>query len=188
MRRPPLDTLLRDATGSDPRVRRARAAVTRLAAHASLYDPDLHPQLAAEAGLPLLGMGAARVVFDFGSGLVLKVPGGEDLVVGRAANRMEAAIWGFTKTPARRWLRDWLVPVVAAAPDGAWLLMERTDPRAGLAEDERPDALDDATCARIAEVVGRGCAELDLGNLNWGVHQGRLKLLDYGWARLRAVS
>lgn len=121
------------------------------------------------AGYAALGMGTERAVFhvpgsDLDPGYVVKVP---VLARARKANQREAEIW----QQAGPKTRSLLVPVLASAPDGSWLVMPYVD-TVVLAEDAN------TFCSR--SLTGRW---LQLGNDCWppnvGRYQGRLVLLDY---------
>lgn len=74
-----------------------------------------------ERGLKYLGHGASRAVFTVtfdGKPAVVKI---EDQGAGADANFREADVWA--GAPDR--IRRWLVPVLAVADDGSWLVMER---------------------------------------------------------------
>lgn len=72
---------------------------------------------AKEHDLVLLGIGTSRVVFDL-QGYAFKVPLSDQ---GRACNRRESEVWS-TAPPE---IRQLLMPVLLADPQGAWLLMEQ---------------------------------------------------------------
>jgi len=88
-----------------------------------------------QVGLPFLGEGTFRWVFDLGEERVLK------LEVGLGRHYEDEEIWEWngkpsasTITEARRWeaatpaQRKRLVPVLAFDPQGRWLVMEKTEP------------------------------------------------------------
>ena len=112
-------------------------------------------------GLVLLGAGESRAVFA-------RSP--DDPVVikfvfssyGREANQNEARAWR-EASPA---IRKHLVPVVAADPEGRWLIMERVKPMRA-----------NQYAAKEAMEALRGCGFLDLSRPNFSA-DGRV--LDYG--------
>jgi hypothetical protein len=129
-----------------------------------------------EAGLPILGNGSSRLVFDLGQGCVLKVAFPDN----EGCNLEEAESW--RHAPAR--VRALLVPVLDDDVGGKWLIMALARPFSG-AHDDRA-----ALSARIETLVQK-CEDTEtfLRGLddafrptNWGWHRGRLKLLDYAGA------
>jgi len=112
-------------------------------------------------GLVLLGSGESRAVFARGPDdpVVLKLVFSS---YGREANQNEARAWR-EASPA---IRKHLVPVVAADPEGRWLIMERVKPMRA-----------NQYAAKEAMEALRGCGFLDLSRPNFSA-DGRV--LDYG--------
>lgn len=132
-------------------------------------------RLCRDAGLPILGAGGSRVVFDLGQDRVLKVAWPEN----EGCNTVEAEAWH----EAPRAIRSFLVPIYGFNPDGSWLIMAFARPSSrandGLAQDEQDRALSEK--ANSLKVFLRGLD--DSGRpANWGWHKGKLKLLDYAGA------
>lgn len=124
-----------------------------------------------ERGLRYLGHGRQRTVFAVSEG-VLKIEDPSWMRSNDAtpSNIVEAGVW--RDAPSR--VRPHLVPVLASAPDGSWLLMEqampRTDPQAkglGMLRDTHPQA----------DKVLSDCGLEDLHEKNLS-NDGRV--LDYG--------
>ena len=169
----------------------------QLSRHArSLRDRDF----AARHGVQLLGEGRHRTVFRLADGLVVKV--GYHLP--NNPNWLESLIWH----QSRRFpdVSPYLVPVLAISRDTGWLLMDSADvldedfgKNQFLAREAKDEEASEAVLEE-AERLGLPPEELvdqyleiqalrrwvfDLHEQNLGVHQGRLKILDYAESRLR---
>lgn len=124
----------------------------------AMSRPATARRLSQLSGLRVLGNGRHRVALALGRGRVLKLP---IRSTGAPSNRAELRRWrGATAEQARH-----LMPVLAADPEGSWLVMARSE---GAPADD-PERL--ALAARLG--VG------DAHALNWGTYQGRPVLLDY---------
>ena len=104
------------------------------------------------------------MVFDQGRTVLKVASGGSESL---EANEKEHALWVMSKSYPD--LRAVLVPVVAAAPDGRWLVMEKARSASG-----------------AGEVPASSPVRLyDVKSSNWGKHKGSLKLLDYSmWSKV----
>jgi hypothetical protein len=145
--------------------------------------------------------GAQRVMmrrktgFESGSERTVWPLGGEPFVVkvsndkkGSRQNRVEALVWKY----APRELRSCLARVVAANPDGRWLVMEACEPLNSWGYEE-----DDVYGTRLPHLAGKyGLDDLfqdnqedeELDPIHWSnlglCKRGRLKVLDYGYVNL----
>jgi hypothetical protein len=124
-----------------------------------LFNVIEHEDLVG-CGAPILGLGSGRVAFEVGGRIVAKIPYNDFGVV---SNRAEADYWG-TAAPDVRTL---LVPVIGVY-DGV-LFMPYVEPV------PRTDAW-----RTIEEIRTLDTRLLDLQPANMGVHEGRVKMLDYG--------
>lgn len=129
--------------------------------------------LQAMTGLRVLGYGAFRIAFALGSSHVVKVS------LNSSSNAMtlnEADIWN----EAFPSLRRLLVPVMKVNSDGKWIIMKRAEP---IPASRRKEILQ-AEIELLAEIELRESPIfgllLDLAWFNWGLHNGKIKLLDYG--------
>lgn len=101
-----------------------------------------------------IGKGAHREVYEDSQGVVkIARKGG-----GMARNKWEYEIW---QLAVEKGYSEYLVPVIDCAEDGKWLIMERAEPTKERGEVQK--WMQDANKAA-----------------NWGVHEGKTKLLDYG--------
>ena len=115
----------------------------------------------------MLGGGSARVVFELSPTEVLKVEKPEadyeEDEDRRAQNPHEAERWAYAPPEVARHF----CPVLAADPDGPWLVMARAEPY-----DARPASK--KTWAPLRRI------SRDAREANVGWYEGRLVLLDYG--------
>ena len=148
-------------------------------------------------GLPFLGEGTFRWVFDLGEERVLKLEVGLGEYYDYGDESGENWEWNgepslSTITEARRWAtatpaqRERLVPVLASDPQGRWLVMEKTEPLMkgyDLYEDlelygrvsvQRMKGVPKKT-RQVAKQIGVPPEEIRSGNLDT-----RYRLLDYG--------
>ena len=118
----------------------------------------------------LLGSGSDRWVFiDAGDPTrVIKVARSP------AQNRDEWALWQKVKRSRKhRALRDWLVPCVERSPCYRVIVQERAKPLLGAVRAAQR-IVGDIVTLRVPEALQ------DVGPRNLGVHEGRIKLCDYG--------
>jgi hypothetical protein len=116
-----------------------------------------------EFGLPVLGIGGARVVFRLDEDRVLKLPYGADSSEGTDFNQYEMQLF----QNASPTLLEWLVPVLDADPDGEWLIM-------AFAEDVKQ------VPGHVVQALrAMPDAPKDLIFENFGLFNGRVMLRDY---------
>jgi hypothetical protein len=130
-------------------------------------DPESKRDLESAVGMPILGVGSERIVFDCGRTVLKIAHGGSE---SREANRRETALWQRSEDePA---LRAVLVPVRTADASGEWLVMDRAQP-----------------ANRQGSIPPVSVRFYDLKPQNWGLHRGLLKLLDYSlWMPSRVAA
>lgn len=129
-------------------------------------------------GFTVLGRGGGRVVVDLGSGYVAKLASWQG---GRNQNKREFKIWNSAKGE----LREMLVPILRLDEAGSMVLVPRVVPVDDLlhAADrtqakEAEDMLGQAM-SRIRPLMPEAIVDSNF-DFNWGFHDGKLKLLDYG--------
>lgn len=116
--------------------------------------------------------GWARLPPTDGGRDLLRLPGGDVLKValhefGRASNLAEAGRW----SAADPRVAPWLAPVVAAAPDGSWLVMRATEPAGAAAP--RPASLPPELTGAVGDLGFPG---------HWGFLGDRPVLVEYAAA------
>ena len=125
----------------------------------AMSRPATQKRLARLSGLTVLGNGRHRVALALDRERVLKLP---IRSTGSHSNRAELRRWqGATIEQARH-----LMPVLAADPEGTWLVMARSE-----------GALPELELGLVALAARLGVD--DAHPRNWGTYRGRPVLLDY---------
>lgn len=108
-------------------------------------------------------VGSSRTTYEHkdNPNWVVKVPNNRP---DREKNIQEYKTWELAQ---KKGLQDWLVPCVECHPTGEWLIMER----AMLLEHKKQRPLKEPWMH-------------DAGWKNWGIHNGKKKLLDYASAEI----
>lgn len=137
-------------------------------------DEELE-DLERAVGLQLLGHGISRFTFLFPTSrgdLVLKL---DRYPAWANGNLREVYLWDQVQDAA--WWRERLVPILVYDPKFRWLIMDRVEPPRALEFDElsrqHHRLIGDLLC------IPEGITVCDTGERNLGVHEGRLKVLDY---------
>lgn len=115
-----------------------------------------------------LGEGETRIVYALDPDFVVKIPQDRHH---NGYNQNEAAIWA----KASPGLRELLVPVLAADPSGAWLIMPRIRSRLDDAEYRRAQQL----CDAVERYVTTRYSDCEEGQNVGARADGRLFLFDY---------
>lgn len=128
-------------------------------------------------GFMVLGRGGGRVVVDLGHGYVAKLASWQG---GRNQNKREFKIWNSSKGE----LREMLVPVLRLDEAGGIILAPKVDQFDELyraADRTRAEEMEreaDQAMRKLRPLLGH-VIDVDF-DFNWGFHEGKLKLLDYG--------
>jgi len=127
---------------------------------------------AEHAGIKSLGSGGTRIVFDIGGGMVAKfdyqsIEGGN--------NYNEIDIYREMK---RAGLDHFLVPIRGMILDGRIILMDKAEPVPKKRMKELTNKIIPSFKDEI-ESIGVIIEDCDFA-FNWGLHEGSIKLLDYG--------
>lgn len=122
-------------------------------------------------GLKVHGHGAGRSVFELVPGLAVKLAIFDD---DRRLNLDEAR--RYRQLPKS--IRAMVVPIVDVDPDGRWLIMEEAIPMPLAPETELRAELGRKMDLMKLFCRRHGLEGLDLAIYNWGIHDGRVKLLD----------
>ena len=137
--------------------------------------PEAMADLEAAVGARFLGHGVSRAVFDLGDAVLkLQWNPGE---WGHSDNQYEAETWEWALQHPEARLHEVLMPVLAVAPDGWWLVMAQASPTWGASWCRSEEQSLRKTLARVEERHGMRVDDASTHNLGW--HEGRLKVLDY---------
>jgi len=130
-----------------------------------------YKQFASEMGIEPIAFGSTRVAFRLPSGHVLKLPWGKE---GKRANVSERDAWKASGLDSE--VRDFLVPVLAGDED--YVLMEYAK-RAPWTS-SKAFRVRYARWEKLVDQKRPGACSGDYGlKMNWGIHGGKYKLLDY---------
>lgn len=129
-------------------------------------------------GFTVLGRGGGRVVVDLGSGYAAKLASWQG---GRNQNKREFKIWNSAKGE----LREMLVPILRLDEAGSMVLVPRVVSVGDLlraADRTQAKEVEDMigqAMRRISPLIPEAIVDFSF-DFNWGLHDGKLKLLDYG--------
>ncbi|KKK96577.1 hypothetical protein LCGC14_2661390, partial [marine sediment metagenome] len=128
-----------------------------------------------DLGLPFIGGGATRTIYDLGDGNVLKVAINRSApsLNGLKSNMREAKVWA---QAANTDDSQFFAPIIAACPDGSWVIQEKAN--CGYSEDY--DYKDRDAARAVAKKAPYKVH--DLHEANFGVIEGRVVIIDYASA------
>ena len=126
-------------------------------------------------GFKVLGYGGTRVAVLLDDIYVAKVAAFDD---GIRQNESESGLWGILKREAPE-LAEMVLPIHDVDGEGIVLLTERAKPCSGVTRKRCTPLLDAARRKLGAHALTRYLIDAEY-DFNWGFHDGRLKLFDYG--------
>lgn len=145
------------------------ATDARMAAEDNEEDPKFAvKEVLRDAGYSIIGMGQGRVIIGLDNDKVAKIAYNDN---GIEQNKQESFVWNQTNS-------DLLIPVLESDEMGHYIVV----PYAKICGEECEEQIDMKMGAIKKLLAGVGTQSLiDIYNIsNWGIHDGQVKLIDYG--------
>ena len=145
------------------------ATDARMAAEDNEEDPKFAvKEVLRDAGYSIIGMGQGRVIIGLDNDKVAKIAYNDN---GIQQNKQESVVWNQTNS-------DLLIPVLESDKLGHYIVV----PYAKICGEECEEQIDMKMGAIKKLLAGVGTQSLiDIYNIsNWGIHDGQVKLIDYG--------